>query len=143
MPHVYVCMEGVGGIPTNCVGYVSMLMAKELTVPSMVEERALWSSRNMQISYSLLQYICVALRPSPAVHKDVRLGRILMAVVDVREEVSAQLFSSYMPRYIYIYIYIYVLVFRKQHKNVMSLFLTQCSSATYCEMSDWTKTCRR
>jgi hypothetical protein len=32
-----------------------------------------------------------------------------MAVVDVREEVLLQLFSSYMPRY--------VLLFRKQRKN--------------------------
>jgi hypothetical protein len=130
-------MEGVGGIPTNCVGYVSFIMAKELTVPNLVEETALWNSGNMQVSYSLLQYICVALLLSPAVHNDVRLGRILMAVVDVREEVSVQLFSSYMPRYRY------VLLFRKQHKNGMSLFFTQCSSATYCEMSDWTKTCTR
>jgi hypothetical protein len=74
---------------------------------------------------------------SPAVHNDVRLGRILMAVVDVREEVSVQLFSSYVPRYTY------VSLFRKQHKNGMSLFLTQCSSATYSEMSGWTKTCPR
>jgi hypothetical protein len=44
-----------------------------------------------------------------SVHNDVRLGRILMAVVDVREEVSVQLFSSYVPRY--------VLLFRKQHKK--------------------------
>ena len=64
----------------------------------------------MQVSYSLLQYIYVALILFSAVHNDVRLGRFRMAVV-VREEVSIQLFSSYMPRYRY------VLLFRKQHKN--------------------------
>lgn len=53
--------------------------------------------------------------------REVRLGGIVTAGVDVRGEVSVQLFSSYR--------------FRKQHKNGMSLFLTQCSSATHSEMS--------
>ena len=70
----------------------------ELTVANLVEERAMWSGGNMQVSYSLLQYIYVALLLSLAVHNDYRLGRILMAVVDVSKEVSVQLFSSYMPR---------------------------------------------
>lgn len=103
-------MEGAGGIPTSCVRNVTIIMVKELTVANLVEERALWSGGNMQVSYSLLQYIYVALILFSAVHNDVRLGRFRMAVV-VREEVSIQLFSSYMPRYRY------VLLFRKQHKN--------------------------
>jgi hypothetical protein len=94
----------------------------------------MWSGGNMQVSYSLLQRMYVALLVSAAIRDDVRLGRIVMAPVDVRDEVSVQLFSSYMPRYKD------VLLSRKQAKNGMSLFLTQCSSATYSEMSGWTKT---
>jgi len=32
-------------------------MAKELTVADLVEERAMWSGGNMQVSYSVLQYV--------------------------------------------------------------------------------------
>jgi len=60
----------------------------------------MWTGGNMQLLYSLLHYIYVVLLLSSAVYSDVRL--ILMAVVDVREEVSVQLFSSNVPRYRYV-----------------------------------------
>jgi hypothetical protein len=100
-----------------------------------VEERAMWSGGKMQVLYSLLQCIYVALLLSLAVHTDVWLGKILMAVVDATGEVSEQLFASYMPRYKY------VLLFPKQHKNGMSLFLIQFCSGQHSEMSAWSTTC--
>lgn len=59
----------------------------------------MWSGGSKRFTYSLLQYIYLALLLSPSLHNDEWLGRILMVVVDVREEVSVQLFPSYMLRY--------------------------------------------
>ena len=63
-------------------------MSTDSTVASLVVERAIRSGGNMQVAYSLLPYV--------------RLGRTVMAVVDVRGEVSVQLFPSHMPRYKYV-----------------------------------------
>jgi hypothetical protein len=86
--------------------------------------------RVLSCSIFMGRYFCPALS-----HTDVRLGKILMAVVPMIGKLAVQLFSSYMPSYKY------VLLYRTQHKNGMSLFLTPFSSAVYSEMYGWTKTC--
>jgi hypothetical protein len=54
----------------------------ELSVANLVEERAMWSSGKMQVLGCLVQCIYMALLLSFAVHNGVRLGKILMAVVN-------------------------------------------------------------
>ena len=56
----------------SSVGNVSIIMAKQLIVANMVEERAMWSGGNIPVACSLLQYTYVALFLYSAVLNDVR-----------------------------------------------------------------------
>jgi hypothetical protein len=68
-------MHGRGRRTSLPVAPVMLLSSrlKMLTVANLVEERAMWGGGNVQVSYSLLQYVYVALLLSTTVHNDVLL----------------------------------------------------------------------